>query len=228
MFFAGAIPVYWSKFRKGRTVTGGLYSFIRHPQYVGLAITGAGATLVWPRFLVLVTLVLMIFIYALLAEWEEQMCVSRFGADYRDYQRRTGRFLPKRIGERLPRLMPTSGAGRAVLLLFLILCSIAIAVVTGFQLRNWSLSRIAAVYDERTAVISTALLANEDLKKTYQIARSDPRIQALLEQTREMRFIVYIVPKEWFLPDLPLNRTRQPWDTRRYGTGSVSDLSIDQ
>jgi protein-S-isoprenylcysteine O-methyltransferase Ste14 len=205
MFFAGAIPVYWSKFRKGRAVTGGLYSFIRHPQYVGLAITGAGAALVWPRFLVLVTLVLMISMYALLAEWEEQLCVSRFGADYRDYQRLTGRFLPKRVGERLPRHMPASGAGRAVLLPFLILCLIAIAVITGFQLRNWSLSRIAAVYDERTAVISTAMLADEDLKKTYQIARSDPRIEALLEQTLEMRFIVYIVPKEWFLPDLPLD-----------------------
>jgi protein-S-isoprenylcysteine O-methyltransferase Ste14 len=173
MFFAGAIPVYWSKFRKGRAVTGGLYLFIRHPQYVGLAITGAGAALVWPRFLVLVTLVLMIFMYVLLAEWEEQLCVSRFGDDYRDYQRRTGRFLPKRIGARLPRLMPASGAGRAVLLPFLILCSIAIAVITGFQLRNWSLSRITAVYDEHTAVISTALLADEDLKKTYQIARSE-------------------------------------------------------
>jgi protein-S-isoprenylcysteine O-methyltransferase Ste14 len=205
IFFAGAIPVYWSKFRKGRAVTGGLYSFIRHPQYVGLTITGAGAAIVWPRFLVLVTLILMIFMYALLAEWEEQLCVSRFGDVYRDYQRRTGRFLPKRIGERLPRLMPASGPGRAILLPFLILCLIAIAVGAGFQLRNWSLSRIAAVYDERTAVISTALLADEDLKKTYQIAQSDPRIQALLEQPRETRFIVYIVPKEWSLPDLPLD-----------------------
>lgn len=206
IFFAGAIPVYWSKFRKGRAVTGGLYSFIRHPQYVGLSITGAGAALVWPRFLVLVTLVLMIFMYVLLAEWEEHLCISRFGDDYRDYQRRTGRFLPKRIGERLPRLMPASGAGRAALLAFLMLCSIALAVIAGFQVRNWSLSRIAAVYDEHTAVISTALLADEDLKKTYQIARSDPRIQALVEQTRDMRFIVYIVPKEWFLPDLPLDQ----------------------
>lgn len=206
MFFAGAIPVYWSKFRKGRAVTGDLYSFIRHPQYVGLAITGAGAAIVWPRFLVLVTLVLMIFMYLLLAEWEEQMCVSRFGDDYRDYQRRTGQFFPKRLGELLPRLMPASGAGRAVPLSFLMLCSIAIAIITGFQLRNWSLGRIAAVYDERTAVISTALLADEDLKKTYQIARSDPRIRELLEQTRKMRFIVYIVPKEWFLPDLPLDQ----------------------
>jgi len=180
------------------------------PQYVGLAITGAGAALVWPRFLVLVTLVLMIFMYALLAEWEEQLCISRFGADYRDYQRRTGRFLPKRISERLQRLMPASGAVRAVLLPFLVLCLIAIAVIIGFQLRNWSLGRIAAVYDDRTAVISTALLADEDLKKTYQIARSDPRIQALLEQTRQMRFIVYVVPKEWFLPDLPLDKENSP------------------
>jgi protein-S-isoprenylcysteine O-methyltransferase Ste14 len=210
MFFAGAIPVYWSKFRKGRAVTGGLYSCLRHPQYVGLAITGAGAALVWPRFLVLVTWVLMIVMYVLLAEWEEHLCVRWFGDEYRDYQRRTGRFLPQRIGERLPRLMPASGAGRAVLLPCLILCLIAIAVITGFPRRHWSLSRIAAVYDEHTAVISTARLADEELQKTYQIARSDPRIQALLAQTREMRFIVYIVPNEWFLPDLPLDKEHPP------------------
>src|SRR5262249_39119496 len=145
-----------------------------------------------------------------LAEWEEQLCVSWFGAEYRDYQRRTGRFLPKRIGERLPRLMPASGAGRAVLLPFLILCLIAIAVGAGFQLRNWSLSRIAAVYDERRACICAGVRAGEDLEKTYGSAGCDPRTQALLEQAGGMRFIVYIVPKEWFLPDLPLDKENPP------------------
>ncbi len=206
VFFAGAIPIYWSKFRKGGAVTGGLYSFIRHPQYVGLAITGVGAALVWPRFLVLVTLVVMILLYTLLAESEEQRCVDRYGDAYREYQRRTGRFLPKRIGDQLPRIVPASGAGRVMVLSLLVLSSIAVAVGAGILSRDWSLTRISAMYEEDTAVISTAYIGDKDLERSYRIARSDPRVQQLLEQTGEGRFIVYVVPSEWFLPDLPLDK----------------------
>jgi protein-S-isoprenylcysteine O-methyltransferase Ste14 len=55
IFLAGAIPVYWAKLRGRGAVTGGLYVFIRHPQYVGLSILGLGTLLIWPRFLVLIT-----------------------------------------------------------------------------------------------------------------------------------------------------------------------------
>lgn len=210
MFLAGAIPIYWSTFRKGGAVTGGLYSFVRHPQYLGLAITGVGAALIWPRFLVLVTLVVMILLYTLLAKWEEQLCADRFGDGYREYQRRTGRFFPKRISDWLPRIVPASGAGRVMVLSLLVVSSIAIAVGAGILLRDWSLTRISAIYEENTAVISTAYIGNEDLEKSYGIARSDPRVQQLLEQTREARFIVYVVPSEWFLPDLPLDKVDPP------------------
>ncbi len=210
VFFAGAIPIYWSKVRKGGAVTGGLYSFIRHPQYVGLAITGAGAALVWPRFLVLVTLVVMILLYTLLAEWEEQLCMHRFGDGYREYQRRTGRFLPKRIGDWLPRIVPASGGRRVMVLSLLVLSSIAVAIGAGIQLRDWSLTRISAIFKEDTAVIATAYIGDRDLENSYQIARSDPRVRQLLEQTREARFIVYVVPREWFLPDLPLDKVNPP------------------
>ncbi len=205
VFFAGAIPVYWSKLRKGGVVATGLYSFIRHPQYVGLVITGIGAALVWPRFLVLVTLVVMIFLYVLLAEWEEQLCATRFGEVYREYQRRTGGFLPKRIGERIPRLVPTSSGHRRGALALLVFAAMVVAVVAGLQLRDWSLRHIAAIYDENSAVISTALIPDEELRKIYQIARSDPRLQSLLEPVSHTRFIVYVVPRDWFLPDLPLD-----------------------
>ena len=95
VFFAGAIPVYWTKLRGGGAVTTGVYAWIRHPQYVGLAILGLGTLLLWPRFLVLVSYVTMLFLYAWLAEWEEERCLARFGESYQRYQSRTGRFLPR-------------------------------------------------------------------------------------------------------------------------------------
>jgi len=210
VFFAGAIPIYWSKFRQGSAVIGGIYSFIRHPQYVGLAIAGVGAALVWPRFLVLITLVVMILLYTLLAEWEEQLCADKFGDAYREYQQRTGRFLPKWIGDRFPRIVPVSGVRRVVVLSLLVPSSVAVAVGAGMLLRDWSLTRIAAIFAEDTAVISTAYIGDEDLEASYRIARSDPRVQDLLGQTPAARFIVYVVPSEWFLPDLPLDTVNLP------------------
>jgi protein-S-isoprenylcysteine O-methyltransferase Ste14 len=50
MFLAGAVPLYYAKLRRKGAVTGGLYKFIRHPQYVALAVLGLGTVLVWPRF----------------------------------------------------------------------------------------------------------------------------------------------------------------------------------
>jgi protein-S-isoprenylcysteine O-methyltransferase Ste14 len=94
LFLGSAIPLYWAKFRRQGAVTTGLYTFIRHPQYVGLALLGLGTLLLWPRFLVLITYVTMLFLYTRLASWEEAQCLAHYGESYRAYQERTGRFLP--------------------------------------------------------------------------------------------------------------------------------------
>jgi protein-S-isoprenylcysteine O-methyltransferase Ste14 len=210
IFFAGAIPIYWAKFRRGGPVTGGLYDVIRHPQYVGLAITGVGTALMWPRFLVLITLVVTIFLYTLLAEWEERQCVAQFGEGYRHYQSHTGRFIPKRITDLLPRIVPASGAPHAIALVLLFVLAIPSAVTLGVHLRDWSLTRIAALYEEDTAVISTAYLGHDELQNVYRTALSDSRVEGLLKKTPGSRFIVYVVPSEWFLPDLPLDEVNPP------------------
>src|ERR687892_1440004 len=60
LFLGAAIPLYWAKFRHPGAVTTGFYAFIRHPQYVGLAVVGLGALLLWPRFFVLITYITML------------------------------------------------------------------------------------------------------------------------------------------------------------------------
>lgn len=42
IFLVGAVPLYWSKLRRRGAVIGGLYRFVRHPQYLGLAVMGFG------------------------------------------------------------------------------------------------------------------------------------------------------------------------------------------
>jgi protein-S-isoprenylcysteine O-methyltransferase Ste14 len=152
VFLVGAIPVYWTKLRGGGVVTTGLYAWIRHPQYVGLAILGLGTLLLWPRFLVLVSYVTMLFLYAWLAEWEEERCLARFGESYQNYQSRTGRFLPR--GWHLRRSLPPSGPRRPAAAFALFLLVVAASVLLGFGVRGYALSQVTAFYTPTAAVLA--------------------------------------------------------------------------
>lgn len=64
-FFIGAGQIYYYKFSKKGAVIGGIYKYIRHPQYVSLSICSFGLLLVWPRYLVLIMFITMLFTYYL-------------------------------------------------------------------------------------------------------------------------------------------------------------------
>ncbi len=71
LFFACALQIYASKLMKRGAVLGGLYSWIRHPQYLALGIAGIGLSILWPRFLTAVLWLLMALIYYFLAKDED-------------------------------------------------------------------------------------------------------------------------------------------------------------
>ncbi|MFQ5771147.1 MAG: methyltransferase family protein [bacterium] len=87
-FLIGAGQIYYCKFTKKGAVTGGIYKFIRHPQYVAFAVMGFGLLLAWPRFTVLIMYVTMLFVYFFLAKKEEKECEEKFGESYKTHQAR--------------------------------------------------------------------------------------------------------------------------------------------
>ena len=89
-FLICAIQVYSSKLLRRGPVIKGLYSFIRHPQYIALAAAGAGLAILWPRFLVVVLWLAMVFVYYLLAKDEEGRMQRQHPAAYQDYMECTG------------------------------------------------------------------------------------------------------------------------------------------
>ncbi len=96
-FIVCALQVYLGKIFKWGVATRGLYRFIRHPQYLALALWGVGMAILWPRFIVLATLSLMFVLYYLLARDEERRMTKRYGDSYGDYLNATGMFLPRRV-----------------------------------------------------------------------------------------------------------------------------------
>lgn len=78
-FFWCAAQLYYGKFVRKRLVSGGLYGRVRHPQYLCLSVAGAGLLLLWPRFFILATYLLMLGLYYVLARHEEELVRRRYG-----------------------------------------------------------------------------------------------------------------------------------------------------
>jgi protein-S-isoprenylcysteine O-methyltransferase Ste14 len=79
-----------------RLVVGGLYSYVRNPMYVAVEAVILGQALLLARldlvmYAAVVALVTTLFVVA----YEEPELSRRFGADYAEYRRRVGRWLPR-------------------------------------------------------------------------------------------------------------------------------------
>jgi len=149
IFLTCAVQVYTNKiFRKG-AVSKGLYRFIRHPQYLGLGITGIGLSILWPRFLVDVLWLLMILIYYFLAKDEERRMLKEHSSTYREYMGRIGMFLPKKIEDFV---LPSSSAGKAMLFVVFVVLSIG----SDFLLRDYTVKHLPLWTD--TNVVALAIL----------------------------------------------------------------------
>jgi protein-S-isoprenylcysteine O-methyltransferase Ste14 len=75
-------------------VTGGLYRFCRHPIYLGLLTAVIGYTALLPTAVSLVSLAAGYTRVRVQVTAEEAYLERTYGAAYREYARRVGRFLP--------------------------------------------------------------------------------------------------------------------------------------
>jgi protein-S-isoprenylcysteine O-methyltransferase Ste14 len=84
----------WAMAPGHRLVQTGPYSRIRHPSYAAYMLSFLGLLLMVPS---VVTLVILVGIpgYYYVTVPEEDLLVSRFGDEYREYAARTGKFLPR-------------------------------------------------------------------------------------------------------------------------------------
>jgi protein-S-isoprenylcysteine O-methyltransferase Ste14 len=76
-------------------VTWGPYRYVRHPFYVAFQITQIAALLLLPHPATFLGLLYALLALAVTARREERRLLgSEFGTEYRDYMRKTGRFVP--------------------------------------------------------------------------------------------------------------------------------------
>jgi protein-S-isoprenylcysteine O-methyltransferase Ste14 len=76
-------------------ITSGPYHWVRHPLYTGGMIESLGVMLLVANWAAAMSATAFWIVVALRTSKEEAVLVATFGADYREYQRRAGRFLPR-------------------------------------------------------------------------------------------------------------------------------------
>jgi hypothetical protein len=146
----------------------------------------------------------MLFLYEHLAGWEETRCLAKFGDAYREYQRRTGMFLPRPLPRLIP--LPPVSERRVLAALVLWLVVVAASVGSGYQLRDYALRRLSAFYTDDMAVLSPARLPAEPLRAAIRVATSGVEVRERIGPTGPgAKLLVYVLPEAWRIADLPLD-----------------------
>lgn len=98
MMVAGAFLILfgWQRIHggQGQLATDGLYSFTRHPQYLGILILTLGMIVQWTTILTLLMWPILLILYYRLARNEEKEMEEKFGEKYREYKSKVSMLLP--------------------------------------------------------------------------------------------------------------------------------------
>ena len=208
IFLVCAGQVYLGKLLRKGVATRGLYTLIRHPQYLGLGLAALGLAIMWPRFLTLALFGVMLFLYYLLAKDEERRMINRFGEGYIAYMNRTGMFLPHFIeraftGNPKPEQRLSIGKAIAIFLVLLV-----IIVGSGFILRAYTVHHLPLEQVKRVDVIT---ITKEDLMTAKQLLPSvlqDPAIASklqMVENNKGQRLLAYFIPIDYVMQGMIAN-----------------------
>src|SRR5262249_55520594 len=131
---------------------------------------------------------------------------------YRAYRRRTGMLFPWPLPPVIT--WPAVGPRRTLATLALYVVVVAATVGLGYRVRDYALTHLSAYYTEDMAVLSPARLTEAELSAAMRVATSAAELRQLAESARRVApLLIYVLPEEWQIPDLPLDPAsaeRQP------------------
>ena len=196
-FFVLAAQIYASKLLGRRMVASGIYRYVRHPQYLCLGISAFGLFTAWPRTIIFLLFVCMLFTYYLLARVEERRMLA-MDSRYADYMRTTGMFLPGNPGRRLYLALfgsvADSNGPRWVAVTGLLL----IVLLAGFGLRAYTLRHLSSTeLSPNLRLISVYPMSPEQMRASASLALSDPSVQRALQQEANATFVAHILPSDY-------------------------------
>jgi len=191
VFLVCAGQIYTAKFTKKGAVLGGLYSFIRHPQYLALGVAGLGLSILWPRFLTVVLWLVMTIVYYFLARDEERRMLSSHEETYRAYMSTTGMFLPASFEKTIA---PTSPGMKAVF----IIGFVAVTLGAAAMLRSYTISTLT-LWTSGTNITAAAILPEDGFKMDHRMGDILADLQVKEKLQNNKQYLVYFLPQNYIM-----------------------------
>ena len=205
VFFVCAFQVYSAKLLKRGVVSRGLYAWVRHPQYLGLGIAGLGLLLYWPRFIILVLYLTMLFLYYLLARNEEWRMEKRLGASYRDYKAGLAMFVPGEPGGRIFAWLTGKSRDRGWALAGFYFAVLVVGIGIAFGLRSYAKSRIPTAAENGILAISLSALPPSDVQGLLRASLESAEVNDLLGKYHNRpghTLLAYVLPRNYMMQHL--------------------------
>jgi protein-S-isoprenylcysteine O-methyltransferase Ste14 len=218
-FLIGAFQVYSAKFRRKGVVTGVLYRWIRHPQYLFLAIAGLGLLLFWPRFFILILYVSMLFVYYLLARYEEQRMLATHGESYRKYMAHTAMFIPREPGGKIFHFLFGWIRSKKLALGMAYVVSLVLFTAGAFGLHGFTISKTSIIYipEKKLMAVSVVPQTDESMQGIIDIAFQDSAVSGAIEKLQKQGhkgFMVHIMPRQYMMQGLFAQRDMSGMEMR--------------
>jgi len=209
LFLSAAVPLYWGRFTGKGVVTASFYAKIRHPQYLFLAISGFGLLLYWPRFIILIFYVTMLYVYYLLARNEEWRMKQEAPGAYERYMENIPMFLPGEPGgkifARLFGWIRPSWAG--ILASYVVVLSLSL--LTAFGIRSYTVGQLPLVTTENGVHLVPVFDRPEaEVREVYDIILQSEEVRRSLGESRSVN-LAYVMPGDFFLTALVTDEDRR-------------------
>ena len=196
-FFVLAAQIYGSKLFRRKVVSSGVYRYIRHPQYLCLGLSAFGLFTMWPRMIIFLLLVGMLFTYYFLARVEERRMLA-IDSSYADYLHHTGMFLPGNPGGRLYRLLFGNLRDQKLARRLALTSSLVLVLLLGFGLRAYTVRHIACTAGLRNVeVVSVYPMAATTMRQLFSLAVSAPSVQQALQREGNATFVAHLLPHDY-------------------------------
>jgi len=208
LFFSAAVPLYYGRFTGKGVVQLSFYAKVRHPQYLFLAISGFGLMLYWPRFIILVLYITMLFVYYALARNEEWRMLREQPEAYGRYMEKTPMFLPGEPGGRFFRLILGWVRPKWLGIVAAYCLSILVAVLLALGIRDYAVGKIEVVREQGSLpVVSVFPRPDQEVRAVYQAGIGAGEVLDIL--SRVQANAVYLLPGDFFLNALLTEEDRR-------------------
>ena len=192
------LQVYFTKYIRKKVAQSWVYSRVRHHFYLSLAVAAFGLLTMWPRIIILILFLGMMFIYYFLARVEEKQMEAKF-PDYAAYRARTAMFIPGSPGGKLFRLFFGWIPNRRVGLAVSALVETVLVIGGGLVLRQVTIGHSATelLPEDRVMAIAIWPMPADKIEQIVSLAFKNPQVQAELAKESGAVFTAHLLPENY-------------------------------